>query len=313
MDWLFNSLRSRAVITLMAFASWGLTACTVAVEETDTVRVAATTGMVADLVKNVGGDHVEVTALMGPGVDPHLYKASADDVSVLSNADVIFYNGLHLEAKLGEILEKMQERGLPVHAVAEEIDPARLMQPDDYEGQYDPHIWFDLSLWVVTVDPVVEALSEVDPDNAADYAANGEAYREQLRAMHEYATGQFATIPAQQRVLITAHDAFGYMGRAYDIEVMGLQGISTASEYGLRDVERVVNTLVERGIKAVFVESSISPRSIDAVISGAAAEGHTVVKGGELFSDAMGAEGTPEGTFLGMVRHNVDTIVSSLK
>jgi len=274
------------------------------------IPVVTTTGMVADLVRNVGGERVAVTALMGPGVDPHLFKASEGDIARLQQARIIFYNGLHLEGRMGDILVKMA-REKPTVAVAERIAPERLLVTED--GVEDPHIWFDVSLWMEAVEVVRDHLTELDPDGRAVYAQNAEAYRAELEELHTYAREQLATIPAERRVLVTAHDAFGYFGRAYDVEVMGLQGVSTAAEYGLADLQRLVDVLVARGIKAVFVESSVPRSSIEALVEGAAARGHTVTIGGELFSDALGPEGTPEGTYVGMLRHNVDTIVAALR
>lgn len=275
-------------------------------------KVTATTGMVADLVSNVGGEHVYVTQLMGPGVDPHLYKASQGDIKRIEEADIIFYSGLHLEGKMQEIFEKMSKEK-PVVAVTTAIPESELLADPETPNQYDPHVWFDVSMWAKTIDVVRDELSKLDPTHQADYQANAEAYRQQLNELHQYAKQHITRIPQEQRVLVTAHDAFAYFGRAYEIEVMGLQGISTASEYGLKDVQQLVDTLVSRNIKAVFVESSVPKASIEAVVEGAKAKGHTVVIGGELFSDAMGEPGTAEGTYIGMVKHNVDTIVQALQ
>ncbi|HWI65726.1 MAG TPA: zinc ABC transporter substrate-binding protein [Symbiobacteriaceae bacterium] len=274
------------------------------------LKVTVTTGMIADLVKNVGGSHVEVTALMGSGVDPHLYKASEGDIAKLSDAQLIFYNGLHLEGRMGDIFVKMAAKK-PTIAVAEGIDPKLLLETSNQTE--DPHIWFDVANWMKAAEVVREGLAKFDPANKAEYEANAAAYLAKLKELDDYARTQLASVPKPQRVMVTAHDAFNYFGRAYDVEVMGLQGISTAAEYGLNDVQRLVDLLVQRKIKAVFVESSVPKRSIEALVEGAKAKGHTVIIGGELFSDAMGADGTPEGTYIGMVRHNVDTIVKSLK
>jgi manganese/zinc/iron transport system substrate-binding protein len=277
------------------------------------IRVTTTVGMVADVVRNVGGDRVAVTALMGPGVDPHLYKASEGDIARLSGADIIFSNGLYLEGKMGQILERIAERGLPTIAVAERIDPELLHRPEQFEGHPDPHVWFDVSLWMQTVPVVVDGLSALDPDSGPRFEANAQAFLAELRELHAWCAAELATVPADRRVLITAHDAFGYFGAAYDVEVVGLQGLSTASEYGLRDVQRVVDLVTARRVKAVFVESSVPRRSIEAVVEGCRARGHDVSIGGELFSDAMGAAGSPEGTYIGMVRSNVETIVGALR
>jgi manganese/zinc/iron transport system substrate-binding protein len=274
------------------------------------LRVTVTTGMIADLVRNVGGEHVEVTSLMGPGVDPHLYKASEGDISKLNNALLIFYNGLNLEGRMSDILVKLA-RKKPTIAVSEKISEDLIL--DDYQGHADPHIWFDVALWIKAVEVVRDGLIEADPSRRAAYERNAAEYRKRLEELHSWAKAELAQIPKEQRVLVTAHDAFSYFGNAYEIEVVGLQGISTDAEYGLADIQRLVTLLVERKIKAVFVESSVPKRSIEAVVQGSNARGHQVVIGGELYSDAMGEEGTPEGTYIGMFRHNVLTIAKALK
>ncbi|HEX8550323.1 MAG TPA: zinc ABC transporter substrate-binding protein [Abditibacteriaceae bacterium] len=276
------------------------------------IRATVSTAMVADIVRNVGGSRVEATTLMGAGVDPHLYKASLSDVRKLANAEIVFYNGLHLEGKLGEVLSKLQT-SRPVVAVSETIPKSELRTPPEFEGSPDPHVWFDVQLWMRATEATRDELVKFDPAGKADYERNATRYLAQLKSVDEYARKQIATIPRGRRVLVTAHDAFGYFGRAYDIEVVGLQGISTASEYGLGDVQRLVQLLVKRNVKAVFVESSIPRRAIEAVAQGCAARGHNVVIGGELYADAMGAPNTPEGTYIGMVKANVDTVVKALK
>jgi manganese/zinc/iron transport system substrate-binding protein len=274
------------------------------------LRAACTTGMVADIVANVGGDYVNATALMGEGVDPHLYKASPGDVSQLSRADIVFFSGLHLEGKLGELLERMARRK-PSVGVAQQIAAEKLLA--DEHGARDPHVWFDVSLWSEAASAAANALIEFDPPHAATYRANLSAYQDRLSRLHAHATDQLATIPAEGRVLVTAHDAFRYFGRAYGVEVRAIQGISTDSEAGVRQVKELVDFLVERKIKAVFVETSVSDQNIRSLLEGCAARGHQVTIGGSLYSDAMGKAGTPEGTYEGMVRHNVDTIVAALK
>jgi manganese/zinc/iron transport system substrate-binding protein len=277
-----------------------------------TLHVVATTGMIGDAVEVIAGEHVDVYTMMGPGVDPHLYKATKGDLDKLDNADVILYNGLYLEAKLGQLLKRMGSTRTVV-AVGEVIDDSLLHYPDGAEGHADPHIWFDLSLWRQAVAEIGQVLAEADPTNADVYSQAAAAYDDSLAVLHEWTAERIGQIPHKQRLLITAHDAFGYFGAAYGIEVMGLQGISTVSEAGLYDVTRLVDLIADRGIKAVFVESSVPQKAIESVVQGCRERGHQVQIGGELFSDAMGEEGTPEGTYLGMVRHNVNTIVSSLK
>lgn len=275
------------------------------------IRVVTTTGMVGDIARNIGGERVSVTDLMGPGVDPHLYKASAGDVGRLQEADIIFYNGLNLEAAMGEVLERMQGRVKAV-AVTADIERAALLPSEEYENQFDPHVWFDVTLWRQAAERVRDALVELDPASAATYQANADRYFRQLDELHSYVLAQAATVPEQQRVLITAHDAFRYFGRAYGFEVRGLQGISTAAEAGAADVQDLADFIATRQIPAVFVESSVPQRNIEAVQAAVASRGFAVRIGGELFSDAMGDSGTEQGTYAGMVRHNIDTIVSAL-
>lgn len=275
------------------------------------IRAVTTIGMISDIVRNVGGQRVQVIGLMGPGVDPHLYKATEGDVIRLLEADVVFYNGLHLEAKMGDVLERMRSRTRTV-AVTDCIDRSLLLAPPQFEGAYDPHVWFDVTLWMKAVECVRNTLIDMDPGSANLYRANAQAYLAQLADLHAYVQAQAARLPPEQRVLITAHDAFNYFGRAYGFEVRGLQGISTATEAGTADVQHLADFIAQRKIRAIFVESSVSPRTIEAVQAAVQARGFNVRIGGQLFSDAMGNPGTPEGTYIGMVRHNIDTIVRAL-
>lgn len=275
------------------------------------LRIVATTGMVADAVKNIAGERADVTALMGPGVDPHLYKASEGDVLRLGTADVVFYSGLHLEAKLAEVLERMGER-VTARAVTDAMDRSRLFRPAAFQGQYDPHVWFDVALWAQTIDVIRDTLIELDPGSADLYRAHADIYRQQLRELDAYVRQQAGRIPEPQRVLITAHDAFNYFGHAYGFEVRGLQGVSTATEAGTGDVQGLARFIAERQIRALFIESSVPVRNVEAVQAAVRARGFEVRIGGELFSDAMGSAGTFEGTYIGMVRHNIDTIVGAL-
>jgi manganese/zinc/iron transport system substrate-binding protein len=277
-----------------------------------TIRAVATTGIVGDMVQNIGAERVEVSSLMGPGVDPHLYKASEGDVRTLESADIIFYNGLHLEAGLAGVLERMSERS-SVYAVTDAIDRSALIAPPEFAGAYDPHVWFDVSLWISTARQVRDALIELDPEHADLYQANAENYIAELEELHEYVQMRAAEVPEDKRVLITAHDAFNYFGQAYGFEVRGLQGISTESEASTSDIQGLVNFIVEREIPAIFIESSVPQRTVEALQAAVQAQGFDVRIGGELFSDAMGDPGTEEGTYPGMVRHNIDTIVSTLK
>ncbi|WP_419393756.1 metal ABC transporter solute-binding protein, Zn/Mn family [Cytobacillus praedii] len=283
-------------------------------EENDEGKLTVTTtiGQIADAVKQIGGEKVTVNSLMGPGTDPHLYKATQGDIAKLEKADIIFYSGLHLEGKMLDVLERINKTK-PTYAIAEAIDKESLLSANGGSYAYDPHVWFDITLWKQALEEVKTGLIEKDPANKSYYEENAQNYFKQLDELQSYAAGEMARIPEEQRVLVTAHDAFGYFGKAFNMEVMGLQGLSTDSEYGLGDVQKLVDTLVKRNIKAVFIESSISERSINAVIEGAKQKGHKVKIGGELFSDAMGEEGTDEGTYIGMYKHNVKTISESIK
>jgi manganese/zinc/iron transport system substrate-binding protein len=275
------------------------------------IRVLATTGIVGDLVENVGGQRVEVTALMGPGIDPHLYKASERDVISLTESDVIFYNGLHLEARMADVLDRMSDR-IATAAVTEGMDRARLLAPPEFEGNYDPHVWFDVELWSDAAREVARVLSELDPNSAGIYRDNLDSYLSVLDDLHDYVRMRAASLPEERRVLITSHDAFNYFGRAYGFEVAALQGISTVAEAGAADVRDLAEYIVERNIPALFIETSVPTRFLRAVQEAVRARGFDVGIGGELFSDAMGDPGTDEGTYPGMVRHNIDVIVDAL-
>jgi len=272
-------------------------------------RIVTTTGMLADGVKLLVGDQAEVISLMGTGVDPHLYKATAHDLSLLQHADLILYNGLHLEGKMSEIFEKLKRRK-HVLAISDGLPKARLRKTG--EKTYDPHIWFDVSLWKQGWLYVAEELGK-DSVLEIGISKNRHAFFKGLDSLHSWTLGQLQTIPESSRVLITAHDAFGYFGRAYHIEVLGLQGISTVSDFGLKDISELVNRIVASKVKAVFIETSVSPKAIEAVVEGCQAQGHSIHIGGSLYSDAMGKEGTEEGTYNGMVRANVIKIVKGLK
>src|SRR5688500_13031775 len=275
------------------------------------LRVVTTTGIVGDAAARVGGDRINVTSLMGPGIDPHLYRASEGDVSLLSNADLVLFNGLHLEAKMGEVLEQMGGRVTTV-AVSEKIDRATLLAPPEFAGNFDPHIWFDVRLWMQAVERIRDALVTADSAGAATYRANAEAYLKELAALDDEVRARARTVPAERRVVITARGAFDYFGRAYGFEVRGLQGISTAAEAGTADVQALAQFIQERRIPAIFVESSVSPRTIEAVQAAVRSRGFDVKIGGQLYSDALGDPAGPAGTYPGMVRQNVQTITSAL-
>lgn len=275
------------------------------------LSVVATTGMIADAVRQVGGDAVDVQGLMGPGVDPHAYRQTRTDIVAMTRADLVLWHGLYLEAQMEEFFHDLAEKRTVV-AVAEALPQDMLRGHDDYDDKFDPHVWMDPTLWSGVVTEVRDALTAIAPDQADVFAANAAAHIEELTALKAYAVESLATVPESARVLLTAHDAFGYFGQAYGFDVLGVQGISTESEAGLNRIGELVDYLVDHQIGAVFVESSVSDRGMRALIEGAAAKGHTVKIGGELFSDAMGVDGTYEGTYVGMLDHNVTVIADAL-
>ena len=277
----------------------------------DQVQVVATTGMIADAARVIGGEHVEVRALMGAGVDPHAYRQTRSDIVAMTRADLVLWHGLFLEAQMEAFFADLAEHRNVV-AVADLIPVEKLLAHDDYADKFDPHVWMDPSLWVLVTDEIKEALIATAPEHAQAFRTNAAAYQSELEALAAYARDSAATVPEDMRVIVTAHDAFGYFGAGYGFEVMGIQGISTESEAGLNRISELVDILVDRQIGAVFVESSVSDRNIRALIEGAAARGHMVGIGGELFSDAMGVEGSYTGTYIGMIDHNVTTITRAL-
>ncbi len=276
--------------------------------------IVTTTGMIADAIKNIAGDKATVVSLMGPGVDPHLYKASQGDLTELRKADIVFYNGLHLEGKMQEIFNQLAA-DKPVFAITAELEETKLRNVAMVSGinTHDPHVWFDVLLWSDCVKLIGKKLAETDISNADFYKSNTDIYLEKLKVLDSEIRNKIASIPVSNRILITSHDAFGYYGRAYAIDVRGLQGISTAAEFGLKDITDMVNMIIAYKVKAVFVESSVSEKSINAVMEGCKQKGHIVKPGGTLFSDAMGAANTPEGNYIGMVTHNTNIIYEALK
>lgn len=275
------------------------------------LRVVTTTAMIADAARSIAGEHAEVIALMGQGVDPHVYKASPGDVRLLESADLILYNGLHLEGRMADTLAQLGMRR-PVIAVAEAIPEALLRSPAEFQGAHDPHVWFDPTLWAIVSERTRDALAEVAPAHADAFKANQLAYALELESLRAWTEARIQTIPESMRILVTAHDAFGYFGRQFGVKVLGIQGISTDSETSLDTIRSLVTTLVENKVPAVFVESSVPRKAIESLIEGAKSRGHALHIGGELYSDAMGPAGTPEGTYVGMVKHNVRVIVTAL-
>ncbi len=295
-----------AGLALMGFAAF-------ASAQEAPLQVVATTGMIADAARALGGARAEVRALMGPGVDPHGYRATRSDVTALARADLVLWHGLNLEAQMRGLLEELGETGASF-PVAEALPKDRLRAHEEAGGSaaYDPHVWMDAGLWAGILPGIRDQMCALRPADCSVFAANAEAYAAELAALDARAREAVASVPPERRVLVTAHDAFGYFGAAYGFEVEGVQGISTESEAGLKRVGDLVELLVSKGIGAVFVESSVSDRNLRALIEGAAARGHRVAVGGELFSDAMGEAGTYEGTYPGMIDHNLATVVQAL-
>jgi manganese/zinc/iron transport system substrate-binding protein len=275
------------------------------------LKVVATTGMIADAARRIGGDQVEVRALMGPGVDPHSYRQTRTDIVAMTRADIVLWHGLHLEAQMEEFLTKLGEKRHVV-PVAEQLPKDVLIHHDTYASKFDPHVWMAPGLWTGVVMAVRDALTEARPGAAADFEASAELYLAEIGALDDYVATITASVAPDRRVLVTAHDAFKYFGAAYEFEVLGIQGISTESEAGLSRIAELVDVLVARDIGAVFVESSVSDRNVRALVEGAAARGHSVVIGGQLFSDAMGPDGSYEGSYIGMIDHNATLIARAL-
>ena len=346
---------------VLAVVATGAAGCGQERDAADDARrsIVATTGMIGDVARQVGGERVHVSVLMGPGVDPHLFNPTRGDVLALQDADVVLYNGLLLEGRMVDTLASLQQapragritadaavegndlhatieldrplhvedlrvepRGAslritarlvrPVHAVAERVDPQRRLAPTEYEGAYDPHLWMDVAAWAETVDVVADVLADLDPDHESEFRANAEAYRAELEELDDYVRQVIASIPDDQRVLVTAHDAFNYFGRAYDIEVRGVYGMSTESEAGVRELNRLVDYVIDRSVPAAFAESTVDDRAVLSLLAGATRRGHAMVLGGELFSDAMGPRDAYEGTYVGMIDHNATTIALAL-
>ena len=298
---------------ILLFSILTLVACKNDKPKNGKLNVVTTTTMITDLVKNIGGDHINLQGLMGSGVDPHLYKASEGDVTKLVNADIIFYNGLHLEGKLVDVFEKMEHQGKTPIALTEGIDKNTLIGSDYFASNYDPHVWFNVGYFKEFASKVTQVLSEKDPENAEAYKKNEAEYLIKLSKLESNINSVIETLPEDKRILVTAHDAFNYFGRTYSFEVVGLQGLSTATEAGVQDVQKLAAFIIEKDVKAIFVESSVPKRTIEALQAAVKAKDHQVTIGGTLYSDALGDAGTVEGTYLGMFEYNVKTIVDALK
>lgn len=298
---------------IVLFAILSILGCKNSKEENSKLKIVTTTSMITDLVKNIGGDKVELQGLMGAGVDPHLYKASEGDVSKLYNADIIFYNGLHLEGKLVEVFEKMGTQLKKTVPLGEFLDKKELIGSEYFASNYDPHVWFNIRFFKQFADKVSETLAEQDPENVDFYKENNKIYQEKLNALETEVKSIIATLPEEKRILVTAHDAFNYFGNEYGFNVVGLQGISTATEAGVQDVQKLSEFIIEKKVKAIFIESSVPRRTIEALQQAVLSENHEVVIGGTLYSDALGNANTVEGTYVGMFKYNVNTIVNALR
>ncbi len=296
---------------LYLLISLAIISCKNESEESGKLKVVTTTSMLTDLVKNIGGDLIEVNGLMGAGVDPHLYKASEGDVNKLFQADIIFYNGLHLEGKLVDVFEKMAKTKLTV-SLGGSLDKNELIGSEYFVSNYDPHVWFNIQFFKQFGDRVAETLAANDPVNAKKYQENTALYQDKLDALEIEVKAIIATLPKEKRILVTAHDAFNYFGKAYGFNVVGLQGLSTATEAGVQDVRRLSQFIIDNKVKAVFIESSVPRRTIEALQEAVLSKNHDVGIGGSLYSDALGNAGTIEGTYVGMFRANVKTIVEAL-
>lgn len=311
------SYKNKGLLGIIMSAALLLAGCSAPAADTNSsdgkLNVVATTTMLADLSSVIGGERVTVNGLMGPGIDPHLYQASAGDVSLMQKADVVVYNGLHLEGKMGEIFEDLSGKGSAVICIEDGLDESKLLAWEADSSVHDPHIWFDVSLWKEAAKTVAKGLAKADPDGKENYELNLEDYLKKLDETDTYIRNRAAELPQSQRVLVTAHDAFQYFGKAYGFEVRGLQGISTDAEAGTADVSDLAAFIVERQIKAIFVESSVPPKTIEALQAAVKAKGFDVAIGGELYSDSLGDAGSGAGTYVLTVKANIDTIVDALK
>ena len=300
-------------ILLLMLIAIVVISCKKNTDENGKLNVVTTTTMITDLAKNIGGDFINVQGLMGSGVDPHLYKASEGDVTKLANADIIFYGGLHLEGKLVEVFEKMEHQNINTVALSDALDQERLISSEYFQGNKDPHIWFNIGYWKTITSYVVKTLSEANPEHKEAFEANGKSYLEKLNTLEKEVNSIIETLPQEKRILVTAHDAFSYFGEEYGFNVVGLQGISTATEAGVKDVQKLANFIIDNKVKAIFVESSVPKRTIEALKAAVNSKDHQVEIGGTLYSDALGNAGTVEGTYIGMFKYNVNTIVNALK
>lgn len=286
--------------------------CGSSFEDDDRLHVVTTTNIIADVVREIAGDKVSLQSLMGPGVDPHLYKASEGDATKLFKADIVFYNGLHLEGKLADLFDKMKKRKTMI-ALGENLPKDELIASKNFGGNYDPHVWFNIGFFKVFAQTITEELAKQDVENAPFYIANNERYQEKLNDLEKDLHRLAEILPKEKRILVTAHDAFGYFGETFDFQVVGLQGISTATEAGVRDVRQLAEFIIEKEVKAIFIENSVPRRTIEALQAAVLSRNYQVEIGGSLYSDSLGNPGTEEGTYIGMFTYNMQTIVNALK
>lgn len=305
--------KNKIGVVIVAVIALLITNCKPTEKESGKLKVVTTTTMITDLVKKIGGDKIDVKGLMGAGVDPHLYKATEGDMSKLFTADVVIYNGLHLEGKLEEVFEKMRLQNKKIIAVSNSLDKSKLISSANFASNYDPHIWFNTTNWIKITSFLANQLAELDPKNAEVYKLNAGVYLKELHGLNNQINSIIKELPKEKRILVTAHDAFNYFGEQHGFDVVGLQGLSTATEAGVQDVQKLANFIIEKKIKAIFIESSVPKRTIEALQEAVKAKNHQVIIGGTLYSDALGSEGTEEGEYIGMYKHNVNTIVGALK
>lgn len=293
-----------------------LVSCNNEVEETGSdimLRVVTTTTMITDLAHEIGGDDISIHGLMGAGVDPHLYKATAGDVAKLGEADAIFYNGLHLEGKLVDVFEKMNHKKNITYALSDCLDKSTLISSENFASSYDPHIWFDVHYWMQMTEYMTEKLIELDPIHKEGFEKRRDEYLHKLEVLDADTKKKLNKMEPSKRILVTAHDAFNYFGKLYSFQVVGLQGLSTATEAGVKDLQDLSKFIIDNDVKSIFIESSVPRRTIEALQASVNSKGHKVTIGGELYSDALGDAGSIEGTYIGMYNYNVNTILKSLR
>lgn len=307
-----NKLKATLLLVGLCLGLFLTAGCGGSQKDDGKTSIVCTTAMIGDMVSQIATSNEVVEVMMQGSVDPHLYKPTPGDIADLNRADIVFLNGLHLEGKMGEILETLESKGKTIVAVAETIPEDKLVRESDADKAFDPHTWMSVETWTEIIPTLVETLATAHPERKADYEANAAALKQELGALEAYVKKSIGAIPPERRILVTAHDAFAYFGRDYGLDVEGIQGISTDDEAGIQRINELVDLLVSKKISAIFVESTVPPKQVEALREGAASKGQTVAIGGELFSDAMGTSGTYEGTYLGMIDHNATIVARAL-